>query len=223
MICLQLMPKTIRSLQPKGPSTLRTLNATRKLSSIVIGNDTSVRKIYYLPQPCQKRHLSTTTADSDPVVLKSADYYGLDPSDNGIAFGDYSLMASQTETGRQFVDVKMIGQEGGAKAGDVVWIRGRVSGVRAKGNALFVVIRSGSFHTIQTCHFKDKLDPENSKRMMKYASAIPFESIVDIMGIISSADVKSCTVSTMEIHIQKVRALLCWHFMLHCNCFNVLC
>ena len=212
MIRLQLLPKIIRSLQPKGPSTSRTLNTSRKLSSIAIGRDTNTRKIHQLPRPSQKRHLSTTP-DTDPVVLESADYYGLDPSNNGIAFGDYSLMASQAETGRQFVDVKMIGQEGGAKAGDVVWIRGRVSGVRAKGNALFVVIRSGSFHTIQACHFKDKLDPENSKRMMKYASNIPFESIVDIMGVVSAADVKSCTVSKMEIQIKKVRAPLFWHVM----------
>ena len=137
-------------------------------------------------------------------VAREIDYYKLDPLDQSIAFGDFSLIASQSETGRDFVDVEKFGTEGGPKDGDVVWIRGRVSSVRAKGSAVFVVLRSGSFYTLQACHFKDKSDPEESKKMIRYAAALPCESIVDVMGTVTSADVKSCSVSNMEIHIKKV-------------------
>ena len=138
-------------------------------------------------------------------VAREIDYYKLDPLDQSIAFGDFSLIASQAETGRDFVDVEKFGSEDGPKDGDVVWIRGRVSSVRAKGGAVFVVLRSGSFYTLQVCHFKDKNDPDESKKMIKYAAALPCESIVDIMGTVTLADVKSCSVSNMEIHIKKVR------------------
>ena len=137
-------------------------------------------------------------------VLDGIDYYTLDPQDRSISFGDFSLIASQSETGRQFLDVERFGKADGPKAGDIVWIRGRISSVRAKGNAVFVVVRSGSFHTVQACHFKDKEDPEESKKMMKYASALPLESIVDIMGVVMEADVKSCSVADKELHIKKV-------------------
>jgi lysyl-tRNA synthetase class II len=151
--------------------------------------------------PCR---LASTDADAGDSGTASADYYQLDPSNTKITFGDFSLMASQGETGRRFADVERIGLTGGAGIGDVVWIRGRVSSVRAKGNALFLVIRTGTFHTVQACHFKDKSDPEESKKMMKYASNLSLESIVDIMGTIATADVKSCSLSTVELHIQKV-------------------
>jgi OB-fold nucleic acid binding domain len=138
--------------------------------------------------------LASTDADAGDLGTASADYYQLDPSNTKITFGDFSLMASQGETGRQFADVGRIGQTGGAG----------ISSVRAKGNALFLVIRTGTFHTVQACHFKDKSDPEESKKMMKYASNLSLESIVDIMGTIATADVKSCSLSTVELHIQKV-------------------
>lgn len=156
------------------------------------------------PANLSSQRFSSTSSDTGDSGAASADYYQLDPSNSKISFGDFSLMASQGETGRQFTDVGRIGQTGGAGIGDIVWIRGRVSSVRAKGNALFLVIRTGSFHTVQACHFKDKSDPEESKKMMKYASNLPLESIVDIMGTVASADVKSCSLSTVELHIQKV-------------------
>lgn len=149
------------------------------------------------------RPFSTSTCASGEEVGE-IDYYKLDPLDHSISFGDFSTIASQDETGRKHIEVAKFGSEDGPKDGDIVWIRGRVSSVRAKGSAIFVVLRSGSFHTIQACHFKDKSDVEKSKQMMKYTAALPFESIVDIMGVVTLADVKSCSVSNMELHIKKV-------------------
>lgn len=190
----------------RAVSGLRAPCSFRTLVSVVNRNRLAVERfpVYSCSSNFSLRRLASTGADTGDSGTASADYYQLDPSNTKIAFGDFSLMASQCETGRQFTEVDRIGQTGGAQIGDIVWIRGRVSSVRAKGNALFLVIRTGSFHTVQACHFKDKSDPEESKKMMKYASNLSLESIVDIMGTIAVADVKSCSMSTVELHIQKV-------------------
>lgn len=185
---------------------LRAPCSFKTLVSVVIRNRLVVERFhaYSCARNISLRRLASTDADSGDSGAASADYYQLDSSNTNIAFGDFSLMASQSETGRKFAEVERIGQTVGAGIGDIVWIRGRVTSVRAKGNALFLVIRTGSCHTVQACHFKDKSDPEESKKMMKYASNLPLESIVDIMGTVAAADVKSCSLSTVELHIQKV-------------------
>jgi aspartyl-tRNA synthetase len=137
-------------------------------------------------------------------VSTSVDYYSVDSNDSKLAFGDYNTIASNGQTGRTFTPTSMLGKEGGPKEGDVVWIRGRVSSVRAKGNACFMVVRSDSFYTVQACHFKDKANPEDSKALIKYVGGIALESIVDIMGVVVPADVKSCSQSNVEIQIKKI-------------------
>lgn len=140
-------------------------------------------------------------------LADGVDYYALNSADQSVGFGDFSLMASQSEQGRKYVDVETLGKEGGPKDGDVVWIRGRVSSVRAKGNACFMVVRSGVFNTVQACHFKDKENPDESKKMIKYAGGLALESIVDIMGVVVAADVKSCSVSNVELQIKRIYAV----------------
>jgi aspartyl/asparaginyl-tRNA synthetase len=145
-----------------------------------------------------------STSESQNIETETTDYYSIDSSDQNIAYGDFSIIASQSETGRKFVEFEDLGKENGPKEGDIVWIRGRVSSVRAKGNACFMVLRSGSFNTVQACHFKDKENPEISKKLIKYTGSLPLESIVDIMGVVVAADVKSCSVSNVELQIRRI-------------------
>jgi aspartyl-tRNA synthetase len=84
------------------------------------------------------------------------------------------------------------------------WIRGRVTSLRAEGNACFIVVCDDPFHTIQACHFKDKADPEASKALIKFAARLALEMIVDVYGTIVAADVKACTQSNVEIQISKM-------------------
>jgi len=65
------------------------------------------------------------------------------------------------------------------------------------------VIRSGSFpfHTVQVCHFKDKTQPDESKKLIKFVGNIALESIVDVFGVLSAADVK---VSDHSIHYIQI-------------------
>ena len=48
-----------------------------------------------------------------------------------------------------------------------MWLRARVANVRSKGSSAFLVLRQGAFTTVQACLFKDKENPDESKRMLK--------------------------------------------------------
>lgn len=137
-----------------------------------------------------------------PMTTTTIDYFEVKDDDN-VEFGDYSLIASQQQIKREFVDVKTIGLENGPASGSLIRIRGRVASVRAKGNACFMVIRSDSFYTVQVCHFKDKENPDPSKALIKFVGGIPLESIVDIVGVVADANVKACSQSNAEIQIVK--------------------
>lgn len=161
---------------------------------------------------------SSSIPSSSDVPL--VDYTSIIDNDGSLQYGDYTTIASQISITRVYQDIKQIGIDDSSdnndssgldgidtsklNAGDVIWIRGRVSSVRAKGNACFLVIRGGSFYTIQACHFKDKSNPDISKAIIKYVGAIPLESIIDIQGKLVTADVKSCSQSNVELQIQKV-------------------
>ena len=67
-----------------------------------------------------------------------------------------------------------------------VLVRARLHAVRGKGKSAFLVLRQ-QLATVQAVLFVD--DTTVSKGMVKYASAIPRESIVDITGIVAKPNV----------------------------------
>lgn len=112
---------------------------------------------------------------------------------------------SRSETNRPFRKVEDL--ETIHKVGDTVWLRGRLHSIRVKGGSCFLVLRQGSFHTVQACYFKDKEDPEGSQKMINYLKSLTEESIIDLEGTIAEADVKSCSVKTIELNIQRIHAV----------------
>jgi aspartyl-tRNA synthetase len=136
-------------------------------------------------------------------VLPLIDYFSIDSNDNKIQFGIYDLIASQKIMDRKYTEVSSLNLHSN-QLNTKIWLRGRLSTVRAKGNACFLVIRSKSFYTIQCCHFKSKENPDVSKQLIKYASEITQESIVDIYGTLVPADVKSCSQNSVEVQIEKL-------------------
>lgn len=151
-----------------------------------------------------RNFMSTSPVESATPSPTSTDYYGIPEGNTDVAFGDFATIASQSHSGRVFTTAKSLGTPDGAKPGDVVWLRGRVSTVRAKGNTCFLVLRCDSFYTVQACHFKDKEQPDASKALIKFVGGIPLETIVDIMGVVAAADVKSCTQNNVELQIRKI-------------------
>lgn len=145
---------------------------------------------------------------NSPIIEQSAEinkvnYISIIDNDNKLQFGDYSTIASQEPLKRIYSNAKDLGISKVPALGELVWVRGRISSVRARGNACFIVLRSGTSHTIQACLFKEQSDPDTSKLMLKYISSLPLETIVDIQGTITAATVKSCTQKNVEIQIQK--------------------
>jgi hypothetical protein len=89
------------------------------------------------------------------VALPTVPYSSINALDGIIAFGDYSLIASQDSngSGRKYAQISSL-DASSKEVGTKVWLRGRLSAVRAKGNACFLVLRGSSFYTLQCCHFK---------------------------------------------------------------------
>lgn len=112
---------------------------------------------------------------------------------------------SRSQTGRSFARVDELENE--YQPGDIVWLRGRLHSIRVKGGSCFLVLRQDSFHTVQACYFKDKEDPEGSQKMIKYLKSLTVESMIDLQGTIREADVKSCTIKTLELNINRIHSV----------------
>lgn len=150
----------------------------------------------------QQSRLFASAINSDGASVPVVDFYAYKGDDDNLDVGDYSLIASQSqEAAKKYVPVQDLNE---SLIGQKVWIRGRVSSVRSKGNACFTVIRGNSFYTVQACHFKDKAQADQSKKLVKFVGDLPLESIVDIYGEVVGASVKSCSQHTVEVHIRKV-------------------
>lgn len=87
--------------------------------------------------------------------------------------------------------------------GKEVKIRARLQRSRIKGKGGFLVIRE-AFNTIQCCLFV----AENlvSEQMIKFVGQIPFESLVDVVGVVkkTSKPVESCTQQHIELDIRGI-------------------
>jgi len=116
--------------------------------------------------------------------------------------GNYEVAMSQSaKIDRDYLDLAHLNNE---KSGSSVWIRARIFSVRGKGNSVFFVLRElgNPSITAQACYFKKK-DENESKAMLKFMQDISLESIVDIKGLIVDANVRSCTITQVEIQIEK--------------------
>jgi len=115
-------------------------------------------------------------------------------------FGDLQFHQSAYKTQRNWVKLGDLS----ANVGRDVWVRARVHNVRAKGKTCFIVLRRG-FDTVQAAMFVVP-DVEYSADMVKYAGKIPNESVVDIFGTVSQAQLKSdaLSVKNAEISVKKI-------------------
>lgn len=141
------------------------------------------------------------TASSYPKINHLSESIQKDVLD----FGEYHLIASQGFDNRSFTPINVLGTPSGPAIGSKVWLRGRVTSLRAKGNACFLVLRDSPFSTIQACHFKVKGEQADiSKQLLKFASNLTLESIVDIYGTVVTAEVKGCSQNNVEVQVDKI-------------------
>ncbi|KRX07450.1 Nucleic acid-binding, OB-fold [Pseudocohnilembus persalinus] len=112
-------------------------------------------------------------------------------------YGDLPLIQSQSKTDRKWTEIKDINE---SLEGQTVLVRARLHNIR-KGKFAFLVLRQ-NYSSIQAIVAAN--EDYISKTMVKFVGKVPCESIVDITGVITKADVKSeqITQNTVEIQIQ---------------------
>uniref|UniRef100_A0A5S6Q9S2 Aspartate--tRNA ligase, cytoplasmic n=1 Tax=Trichuris muris TaxID=70415 RepID=A0A5S6Q9S2_TRIMR len=113
-------------------------------------------------------------------------------------FGAYPLLQSQVKVAIDFTPLNQLCSN---CAGKKVWLRGRLHTSRAKGKTCFVILRQ-QHHTVQVVMFVGDVV---SKDMLKFASSVSRESIIDVYGEVKTvADpVVSCSVQDVEVHVEK--------------------
>ncbi|KAL8425222.1 hypothetical protein Efla_006540 [Eimeria flavescens] len=80
---------------------------------------------------------------------------------------------------RQFVAVGDLDKQPEAAT---VWVRGRLQDCRCKGSLAFLILREGG-ETVQ-CVF----NAETPKDMLRWLAAVPLESLVDVLGFVTSPE-----------------------------------
>lgn len=135
-------------------------------------------------------------------------YLSFDEQSNYPKMGDMTRIMSRSRTQRKFANVADLENEDVHAPGSKVWLRGRLQSIRVKGGSCFLVLRQNAFHTVQALYFKDKEDPEGSKKMLKYLKSLTAESVIDLEGtIVGDANVKSCSIQNIELNIERIHTV----------------
>lgn len=146
-------------------------------------------------------------AELENSRIASVTYLSVEDQSSYEKMGDMTLVMSRSRTHRKFAKVADLENKDVHSEGSNVWLRGRLHSIRVKGGSCFLVLRQNAFHTVQACFFKDNQDPEGSKKMINYLKTLTVESVIDLEGTIVNADVKSCSVQTVELNINRIHAV----------------
>lgn len=158
----------------------------------------------------EKKAKKAAQAAAEAAANKIDDvtYLSVDDQDTYQKMGDMALIVSRSRTNRQFSKIADLEDSEKHPAGSNVWLRGRLQSIRVKGGSCFLVLRQDSFHTVQALFFKDKEDPEGSKKMLNYLKTLTLESVIDLEGaVVGDANVKSCSVQSVELNINRIHAV----------------
>ena len=140
--------------------------------------------------------------------IDNVTYLSFDEQSNYAKMGDMTRIMSRSRSLRSFGNVHELEEQNIHPIGSKVWLRGRLHSIRVKGGSCFLVLRQNSFHTVQACYFKDKEDPEGSKKMLNYLKTLTVESVIDLEGtIVGDANVKSCSIQTIELNIERIHSV----------------
>ncbi len=141
-------------------------------------------------------------------IIDDLTYLSYDEQSSYPKMGDMTRIMSRSRTQREFANVSELENEEKHPVDSKVWLRGRLQSIRVKGGSCFLVLRQDSFNTVQALYFKDKEDPEGSKKMLNYLKTLTVESIIDLEGtIVGGANVKSCSVQNVELNIERIHTV----------------
>lgn len=118
-------------------------------------------------------------------------------------YGDLEMVQSKTFGTQTYTRIDKLDE---SLVGSKVLVRSRVHAVRGKGKSAFLVLRQRTA-TAQAVLFAD--DTTVSKGMVKYASQITRESIVDVGGTITApeAPIEGCSQSKVELQVDYIKVV----------------
>ncbi|XP_022687317.1 aspartate--tRNA ligase, cytoplasmic-like isoform X1 [Varroa jacobsoni] len=113
-------------------------------------------------------------------------------------YGQYPMIQSTEKLQREMIEISQCTLE---RADQMVWLRGRLHTSRAKSKQCFFVLRQ-QHYTLQ-CLLD--VSEGTSKQMLKFISAIPKETIVDVEGklVKSPLKIESCSQQEVELRIYQ--------------------
>ncbi|KAK6619940.1 Aspartate--tRNA ligase, cytoplasmic [Polyplax serrata] len=114
-------------------------------------------------------------------------------------YGQMPMIQSSERVIKPFTQIKTLDEK---IAGELVQVRGRLHTSRAKGKQCFIVMRQQQYTIQCLLAVNDKI----SKQMVKFASIITKESIIDVEGTVQvvSQKIESCTQKSVELHVHKL-------------------
>ncbi|CAF3567227.1 unnamed protein product [Rotaria sordida] len=114
-------------------------------------------------------------------------------------YGIMPLIQSKEKIDRQLIPVRDINEK---SAKQTIWIRGRLHTSRGKGKQCFLVIR----HQSATIQAVVCVSENVSKPMVKFATTITKESVIDVEGEVTLAPtpIESCTQKDVELQVKKM-------------------
>eukprot|EP00596_Hydrurales_sp_CCMP1899_P000733 CAMPEP_0119036526 /NCGR_PEP_ID=MMETSP1177-20130426/4296_1 /TAXON_ID=2985 /ORGANISM="Ochromonas sp, Strain CCMP1899" /LENGTH=539 /DNA_ID=CAMNT_0006996535 /DNA_START=97 /DNA_END=1713 /DNA_ORIENTATION=- len=143
-------------------------------------------------------------AKGDDVVVEAA-VKAITLSDESFQhlYGDSPLVTSAVMTDKVYKNVSELSED---KVGQTVWIRARLATSRNVGKGIFICLRQ-RIDTVQAVMFEES--GKIPKAMIKYASGISLESVIDILAEIRTADspILSATVKTLELSIKEIHVV----------------
>ncbi|KAI3384719.1 hypothetical protein SNEBB_007178 [Seison nebaliae] len=129
-----------------------------------------------------------------------------------LMYGDLPLIQSRGDeqfVGREFHRISDIDESFVDKT---VWLRVRIHGTRATGKQCFLVVREKMFTLQSIVYVNEKI----SKKMVKFISNIPKESLIDVKGQLKSVNqsIQACTIKSCELHVEELWVVSRSHILL---------
>lgn len=170
----------------------------QKVASLNINGDEPISKKQQKKLEKEKLKAERKAERKSELDAELAEQQGEDYSKG--SYGDLPLIQSTSKTGRTWTKVREVDL---SKEGQTILLRGRVHKSRGTGKQCFIALREQQF-TLQLLAAVD--GDVVSKQMVKFATNITKESIIDVEGIVKSVQEKihSATQQDVEIHCQKI-------------------
>ncbi|CAF1458464.1 unnamed protein product [Rotaria sordida] len=115
------------------------------------------------------------------------------------SYGIIPLIQSKEKIDRQLISVRDINE---TLAKQTIWVRGRLHTSRDKGKQCFLIIR----HQSATIQAIVSVNENVSKPMVKFATTISKESVIDVEGEVSLSptSIESCLQKDVELQVKKL-------------------